>query len=40
MNKKSAELTALIRAVSKAFNTESLDLPPVIRVSYPEQRLK
>jgi hypothetical protein len=39
MNKKSAGLTALIRAFSRAFNTESLDLPPVIGASYPELRL-
>jgi hypothetical protein len=35
MNKKSTGLTALIRA----FNTESLNLPPVIRACYPELRL-
>jgi hypothetical protein len=40
MNEKSAGLTALIRAVSRAFNTENLDLPPAIRASYPELRLK
>jgi hypothetical protein len=39
MSKKSAGLTALILAFSRAFNTENLDLSPVIRASYPELRL-
>jgi hypothetical protein len=39
-NKQSVRLTGLIRALSRAFNTKRLDLPPVIRASYTERRLK